>query len=707
MSSSLVRAGGAFIEMLIKDEQVQEALDRSKEKLKAWGASIDAMAKQSNNALGTTSSSAIPATGAAVGVLATSMAALKATAIAVGTAFRVGFGMITTSVLRATVIIGALAATVSKFASGGKFQSFLNSFLSKSSLTEASGRWTKFIGLISGSSVLRDIGIQIERLGLASSIVAGFQKGIGSGILAAGGAALRSARSVITGGLVKLAALPIRAIVNVGSSVFSTVTGIGGGGQAAALQQTAAAAAGANRSLIQAVANGQKFGSLAEVFGLVGRSISSISTKVIGLAAAISGPALLAGANLVKNYEKMAEEGLISQETAQRAEKASEAAGEAADAISVAWAQVGIAALPVLQGMAEKAAHLADMLGSFVQENADLAAQIVATAAKIGGMAAGVLALGKAFSAVAAVAPIILNPITLTAAGIAGLVYLVPSLRDAFVSMFSRVADGFSGITPVVNQMVDAISAAISGGSIMAAWNVLWTGIKVVWTDGTTSLQSMWIGFTTSLSSFGIKSFIWLRNAWTEMLRFFSDGWAVFVNWMSGLFRKGSNFFAEQIAVMIAMMTGQNSEEVLATLHEDQKRAEKASNDGFLEDMAKREEAAKKQSEESKKFDDEWLKQNDQVGAEKRKQAQDAAKAAREEFERAKEEAFNIQTERRKFEGQGKLKNTETIGTFSGFNLAQQRIGGIGGILRPLENIDAGVQQVAANTGKNPFEFVA
>ncbi|MBV5344132.1 MAG: hypothetical protein JZU63_00595, partial [Rhodoferax sp.] len=205
--------------MFIDDATVKGSLDTVRAKLQAFGAVVDASATASFARMATTSVAGTTATTASVGVMAGAMGILRSAIVSVGVAWRSVMGVIATSVIRATISLGALSMLVARVAPTSKFAGILNGFLSKSQTTEAIGRWTRFAGAITGSKEIKNIGNQIQRLGLGSAIVSGFQKGVGSGLLATLGATYRSAKTILIGGLASVLSSPIRAAAGVAGTV--------------------------------------------------------------------------------------------------------------------------------------------------------------------------------------------------------------------------------------------------------------------------------------------------------------------------------------------------------------------------------------------------------------------------------------------------------------------------------------------------------
>lgn len=691
------------MELVIKDEQVQKALDATKAKLKAWGAAVDRAGRESFQAVNDSAQSMVPQTVATVGVLGASMAAVRASAIAVGIAGRTAFTLMTTSVLRAATVMGALSLTASRFLKGTKAADWLDKIFSNSALAEKAGRWTRFLGLLSGSSVIRDIGNRMERFGLGTAIVQGFRTGgFVGGIGASIGAAIRSSKSVIIGAMGSVLGSVGRGL----SAPFGMALGLfrrSPAGEGAAGGGIASTASGANAvagAFGRATTSVREFVTVSGALKAVGNNITSIALKVGGLAAIISGPALIAAKNLVSNAKEMGKKGLIPESWVTQAQNVSDAMQEAKDAVSVAWAQIGVLALPIIKSMAENTAKLADTLGGFIQENRELAQQVIVTAAKIAGIAAGFAVFGKAVAVVAPLLPMIVSPIGLIVAGVGALVYLFPQIRSVAVQVFNFFRDQFGFLVPIVSQTIQGISNAISGGSISAASRVLWAGVNLIWLEGVNKLRETYQDVVTSIAGFGINMFAGLKTAWVVSMQFMGDAWDVLMGGFVTAWNVVQNAMARGIARLIAWWEGLDVEEVLKALSEAQKYDNSKGKADREKRIIDRDAQAKKDLDEIEKRRKEQLEANKDISQERKKQANEELEKARKEFDAAQAHASEIATRRAKFPGLSSDEKfgSSQLGTFSTAALGRQQYGD--SALVVLRSIDKGIKDLNTAVGK-------
>lgn len=715
MSAAGIRAGRAFVEMLIDDETVQASLDKVKSKLRTFGAAVDATAGRSFVAMNATASTAMIATGASVGVLAATMGVLQASVFAVGNAFRVSFNLVTASVSRAVLGVAAIALAVSRFApKGGRIAGILDGFMSRTATTEAIGRWTRFFGLLSGSSVIKGLGNQIERLGLGASIVKGFQNGLGSGIAATFGAGLRSAKSVVLSGVVGLFSGPIGVVRGMLGSVMGAAGGGGGGG----LKSLAGSASGITSGLTAATGAARTFGATSAIFNNVATAARGLMLKVSGLAAAITGPALLAAKKFVTASEEITDEAkktgksldeLISAKYGQNSliSRGDIAAGvalgqvmkELKQAMAAAWAQIGVAALPVLRGITENMLWAAGATTQLLGRNRELVATVIRVAAQVGSAGAAVLALYAAFPLIAAGVGMILSPLGLFAAGVIAVAVAFPQLRTEAAGVFGFLTTNFGELSTIVTTTMGGIADALAGGNITAAVRVLWAGINVAWLAGTEQIRAVWREVTTSLVKFGVNFVSGTISVFATLWSELQKGFAFAFNGISSAWRSTQNFIAGGVARVIATLTGADPAEVAATLKEDQDRAFASEQSGIEAANKAREEAAQKRMKEIEEQRLAMLESVDEEAAARAAQADQQLAAARQELIDARNAAAELKPK--------KIDQPETSGlggaatSLGSFSTAGLR--GVGGGMGKVEDntrrTAVAVEKIAARSG--------
>ena len=726
--SGAIRAGRAFVEMFIDDATVKGSLDTVRAKLQAFGAVVDASATASLARMATTSVAGTTATTASVGVMAGAMGILRSSIVSVGIAWRSVMGVIATSVIRATISLGALSMLVARVAPTSKVAGLLNGFLSKSQTTEAIGRWTRFAGAITGSKEIKNIGNQIQRLGLGSAIISGFQKGVGSGLLATLGATYRSAKTILIGGLASVLSSPIRAAAGVAGTVrgilgapFRAVSSVVSGGAAAATAGAAGGPVATTAKALSAPATAiTGFGSAAgSALSSVAKTISSVSLKFIGLASAISIPATMAAKSfatsaaeiMAKSREageslqslidkKFGVSGLISPADIRLGAELSEAYAKLRQSIATAWAQVGIAVLPLMIKMTRASIDMANALSMILSRNRPLISSIVSTALAVLKTSAAIFALVKAWAILTPVVAALLSPLSLFAIAVVGIVYLFPQLQKAGLAAFNYLYSGFKILAEIANQTIGGIRDALTGGDLQAAARMLWAGLNLAWLTGSADLRSIWQTMVTGMANTFTNLWASLRSGWISTQSLFLSTWQATQNVMeSGI---------SKMMISMTSLLGMNTrnsptqEQVAAVLKEDQGRAAKARNDAANAEL-KNIEANRRASEDANIGADEAARKR---AVEDLKNAQAEFNAARAAAAAARAKGAKTPAAKGAASALGAMFGTATMGTFSGAALGRQQIGGISSLSKSTQDTAENTKKIADNTDpKNGLAF--
>lgn len=693
MSGAAIRAGEAFVEMLIRDETVQASLDNVNRKLQTFGQSVDAIGQESFVAMNATATASLFTTGSAIAVCRAGLGVLDAAVFATANAFRVAFNIATTSVTRAVLALSVAAFTVARFArKDGPLAGVLNGFLTNSAITEGVGRWTRFIGLLTGSTALKGLGNQIERAGMGAAILQGFRSGgLIGGLSSTLGVVVRSTRSILTTGLVGLFSAPLAAL----RGGLSAVTG---GRVAPALAAMSGSSAPLGGNLQRAAAGARSFGTAANVFGSVAAGLRSVLLRVTAVSAAFSGPAILSAKRFVAAAEeitaasKKTGDEFVSVEQGIRNRfgrdslitPADIAAGvalgktmtELKQAAAAAWAQIGVSALPVLKTLTENSLWAAQALTNVLGQNRNLITSGVSLAARLGTITAAALSLYAVWPMLASGIGLVLSPIGLMTAGIVGLAFAFPRLRTEAADVLQFLFGGFFDLGDVVSETMAGIADALSGGSILTAARVLWAGLNVAWLAGTENLRSVWRELVNGLSQAWINLGATLERVMVNVVDSIRRTW-----------RGAQNILAGGIARLIATATGQDVNEVLATLTEMQD-AERRGTDDTLKRRLDAIEAERVANLESLS----------EIQAAKAAAADKELADARAELAAARAEAARIRKPRSLDPAADLLNQSSatSLGTFGTSALGRQSIGGLGDLKKSSEE-----------TARNTAETVA
>lgn len=699
--SGAVRAGQAFVELVVKDDAVAASLENMKQKLRAFGASIETASRQTMRSFNESATPSIVASSAAIASSIAPLTLLGSAAVDAGSVVRSVFSSIAKSVGSATISILGAAETFRGVFKGTRFEKLLSPLLDNARVLERAGTWTHFWGRMFNSPTLKNAGNQIQRLGLGASIAKGFGSDIFTGLGEAGLAGLRSMRTVANRTIRSIFLGPFVSAARGARAVLGSLSGSGSTGIVDAFKGSSGAVSGLPPAIAQSVAAGRNLSGITASFRGIGNAVAVTSLKVLGLAALISGPALLAGHSLLTNYKKMANDGLISPEVAASAERVSAAVKKMKEAVSVAWTQIGILTLPIIEKLAIQTTRLADVLGEFIDQNKSLVGTIISSAAKIAGMAAAAAALAKGFAIAMPYLMMTVSPLGLIAIGIGAILFLVPKIRGQFTAVFQWLMEGFQELSKIVGQTVSGMADAISGGSIQIAAKVMWAGLNLAWLTGTSSLKSLWNETVSNMAKDLINGLALMESAWVEWGRFLAD--AVVVSTMN--FRTMWQDAIDAIAMAIA--SPENREALLELQKAERQKWNKEKVDPMLQGITDAEKLGRQKLDEIEGRRKGAFKESDAIDAEKAKAGQREILKAQEELNAARKEAAGIARQRRTFPSLGKEESTETLSSFSISGVGRTNVGGISDIKKPLINIDENTQKIVDNMNKNPFKFVA
>jgi hypothetical protein len=257
--------------------------------------------------------------------------------------------------------------------------------------------------------------------------------------------------------------------------------------------------------------------------------------------------------------KKFGASGLISPADIRLGVELSEAYARLKQSTATAFAQIGIAIIPILRSSTEAATTMANALSLILSKNRPLIASIVGTAISVLKAASAVFLLAKAWVVLAPLIATIISPIGLVAIAIGAIVYLFPQIRNAAISAFNYLFSGFKLLSKIASETLGGIGDALSGGDLLAAARMLWAGLNLAWLTGSADLRAIWQTMVTSMANTFSGLWAALQKGWVNTTSFFMSIWT-----------KTQNAIAGGVARIIAAMTGQNVNDVLATLTEMQ-----------------------------------------------------------------------------------------------------------------------------------------
>ncbi len=556
MSAKAIKAGAAFVEMWCDDERVKRTLAGLKVKLQAFGATVDALGTQSFAAMNAGASTALAATVGSTAAATTGASIFAKSINSVTASFSRLWKMATGSVGgMAASFIGLGAAMKKLLPANHPLRNILDGFMAKSQTTEALGRFIRFFGAVSGSSVISGLGRTIERAGMGASVAKAFNdKGVGGAITAWLGAGFRSAKGAVGGFVASSIAAPFRAGLSVlngtaaasVSSIAKVATATSSAGAAMAL---AAAPTRGFAGALTSVARG--FSKILGVAGGVVKiagAISAAGAVAAGGFAASAGDIIAKAKETGKSIQQLIQEkyGKFSFITPADI-KAGHALSESMKALkqqtSAAFAQLGIAAMPVLKKAVEFMTDATRAVTRFMAENRQLIGTAVAVAGRVAKIAGAISLVGFALPTVGAAVAALMNPTTLFVGALTAIAVSFPQVRQAgmdalgflgtlFQSALKSATDFFNYIFPnfnevgsVVSQTIQGVLDALQGGSFQLAGEVAMAGLKVAWLAGTEQLRVIYRQLMTDIALITEEGLAKIKIGWTIATEFIGNMW--------------------------------------------------------------------------------------------------------------------------------------------------------------------------------------
>lgn len=204
----------------------------------------------------------------------------------------------------------------------------------------------------------------------------------------------------------------------------------------------------------------------------------------------------------------------ISAADMKAAEVASSAYSLALADVSNAWRQVATALAPALAQVAGGVSAAAGPIGKFIAANRELVLVAAIGVAGVGALGVAMVAVGSAIAGTATVLGVVgpaigllLNPIGLTVAAVAGLTAAFLTQTETGRELAGDLSTTFGGLLATVRETWGGITAALRAGDLKLAGEVAMAGLNVAWEVGIAGLRKAWRDFSYSLADTLVGAF--------------------------------------------------------------------------------------------------------------------------------------------------------------------------------------------------------
>jgi TP901 family phage tail tape measure protein len=207
-------------------------------------------------------------------------------------------------------------------------------------------------------------------------------------------------------------------------------------------------------------------------------------------------------------------------------------------ALRMMWSSIEGVSIELGEALAPALTYATNTVGAlslaaieFVNENKALINSVFIAAAGIGAVGVTLFALGGAivgtatiltgiaasFTAIGGAITLLFSPIGLLIGGLAGAMTYFVAFTDTGRQMVADVTGYFGKLGASVQTTFDGISAAISSGDMAAAGKVAMAGLNLVWLEGTAELQEIWSSFRYVIERITNKIAYGMQRAFTTL----------------------------------------------------------------------------------------------------------------------------------------------------------------------------------------------
>lgn len=205
--------------------------------------------------------------------------------------------------------------------------------------------------------------------------------------------------------------------------------------------------------------------------------------------------------------------------------------------LKLAIRPLGQELLPAIRGVVEKANEWTPAFAKIVKENAKIATVVGVAVVSFVGAAAAVTSFGIAvqvaafgLAGVAAAFGLLLNPIGLTTAALAGLATWFATSTEWGRQMVTALAGWFGQLKDIAVEAFGGIADALAAGDIALAWKVAALGIQASWLQATDGLRKAWSEFKDMFMRTTIEMVFSAQSYWSTFANALRSTWASLVN---------------------------------------------------------------------------------------------------------------------------------------------------------------------------------
>lgn len=267
----------------------------------------------------------------------------------------------------------------------------------------------------------------------------------------------------------------------------------------------------------------EKFLAAAQVISMFDNEIdrANAAMAIFGKSGVTLLPMLANGAEGIRALQEEAREfGLtVTTEQAKAAATFGDTWALAVKSVKSAFFEIGAALAPVLTQIIQAILPVIKAIGAWVRENSSLAITIAGVIAGAFALGTAVVALGTIiwgvgtilsvvtglFGALGSAISLLLSPLGLIAAAIAGVVVAWATMTESGIKTVSHLIPEFQSLGEEFHEVWEGIKAAVQSGQLELAFEIVTLTIKRLWLGTLAALTKAWNDFIRTITT-------WLKN---------------------------------------------------------------------------------------------------------------------------------------------------------------------------------------------------
>lgn len=169
-------------------------------------------------------------------------------------------------------------------------------------------------------------------------------------------------------------------------------------------------------------------------------------------------------------------------------------------------AQIGASLAPILQELSQKLSEIIPRVAEWIKTHQGLIVMVAKSAAMLLVFCGAMFAVGRMIMGISALIRIVRVGIPIIASLLSGLRPIMMALMNPWILLpvivlgaIVALRGGFAEIGRVFGAVTQGMGDALANGNIQLAGKIMWTGLKLLWAEGTQDIRDLWDGLITGM----------------------------------------------------------------------------------------------------------------------------------------------------------------------------------------------------------------